>query len=90
MSTDTPTREQLFAAEIADLRKRFPTLDDSWWQAVERERRLHWRISDLSMAVAELVGRYGYHSEQHPDNTLLARLVADLNALLDRDTGSEA
>lgn len=77
----TPTREQLLAEQIAQMRAQHPMLPDSYWEDVERERRLQWQLADLRNGVAELVGRYGWHVEQNPDNTLLAELVAALDKL---------
>lgn len=78
----TTTREQAFADQIKRLREQHPMLGDSYWEGVERERRLQWQLEDLTNGIAELAGKFRYHSEQDPKNTRLAELVAELHALI--------
>lgn len=75
------TREERYAARIAERRAEHPMLDDFYWQQQEERQRLQWQLDDLGNGVAELVGKYGFHAEQDPGNTRLAALVDELRAL---------
>jgi hypothetical protein len=80
----TTTRERNFAAHIEQLRQKHPMLGDSYWAAVWEKQRLQWQVEDLGNGIASLVGRYGYHARQDPENARLVELLAELAALIDQ------
>lgn len=79
MST-VETREEHFAAWLAEAKRENPTVGDSYWAAVERERRLQWKVDDLTKGVSFLAGYYGHRAET-TGNADLAELVAKLDEL---------
>lgn len=85
------TREERYAAHIAELRAKHPEHTDFYWEQAEERQRMQWKIDDLGGGIAELIGRFGYHAEQDPSNVRLAEMVEALREL-DRsvfDTAAE-
>lgn len=75
------TREERYAAHIAELRALYPNFGDEYWEEMADRRRLQWQLDDLGNGIAELAGKYGFHVDQDPGNVRLAALVDELRDL---------
>lgn len=80
------TREERFAASVAELRAEYTHMPDHYWDDMAAKQQLQWQLDDLRSGIAQLVGGYGWQAEQDPGNTHLAALVAELQTLLSAGT----